>query len=102
RPDAPPDAPPRKRTVLEYTGMTPGFIKRATVDSWTLDKSYTYSYVFSYIFAVPKGASTITLPECDKIHIYKVTAADERPPRIPPSPLYDVGTASAAHDWPQP
>src|SRR5207253_1260085 len=42
RPDAPPDAPPRKRTVLEYTGMIPGFIKRASIDSFSVDKSYTY------------------------------------------------------------
>jgi alpha-mannosidase len=79
RPDAPPDAPPRKRTVLEYTGLTPGFIKPAAVATFKASPAYEYSYTFSYIFNVPPGARTMTLPANDKIHIVSITASDDGP-----------------------
>ncbi len=90
RPDAPPDAPPRKRTTLEYTGLTPGFIKRAPVASYSVNASYAYSYVFAYSFEVRPGAKTLTLPNDPKIHIVSVTASDEGPPIRPAQPLYDT------------
>ncbi|HEX9407709.1 MAG TPA: glycoside hydrolase family 38 C-terminal domain-containing protein, partial [Thermoanaerobaculia bacterium] len=90
RADAPPDAPPRKRMVLEYTGLTPGFIKRAPVASFKANASYEYSYVFSYIFDVPADAKTLTLPDNDKIHISKVVASEEGPSVVPAQPLYDT------------
>ena len=90
RPDAPPDAPPRKRTVLEYTGLTPGFIKRATVESFAASPSYEYSYVFEYTFDVPAGARTFELPDNDKIHITMVMASNAGPSIVPAQPLYDT------------
>ena len=90
RPDAPPDAPPRKRTTLEYTGMTPGFIKRAPVASFVANAAYEYSYVFEYAFEVPAGAKTLTLPDNDKIHIQSITASDEGAALVPTQPLYDT------------
>jgi alpha-mannosidase len=84
RPDAP-DDPPRTRTVLEYTGLNPGFIKRAPV-AWfashrhTADgtnEPYAYSYLFAYSFDIPSGAKTITLPNDDRIRILAMTVSDE-------------------------
>jgi len=91
RPDAPPDAPPRKRTVLEYTGLTPGFIKRAPVASFSLrkDQPYAYSYFFDYTFDVPAGAKTFTLSDNDKVHVQSVTISNEGPAVVPAQPLYD-------------
>lgn len=79
RPDAPPDAPPRKRTVLEYTGLTPGFIKPAAVAAFKASPAYEYSYTFSYTFNVPPGGRAMTLPANDKIHIVSISASDDGP-----------------------
>src|SRR6266542_1508217 len=69
----------RKRMVLEYTGLTPGFIRRAPVASFKANASYEYSYVFSYIFDVPADAKTLTLPDNYKIHISKFVASEQEP-----------------------
>jgi alpha-mannosidase len=90
RPDAPPDAPARKRTTMEVTGLTPGFIKRAPVAWYSMNESYQYSYVFAYSFEVPARAKTLTLPDDPKIHIVSVTASEEGLPIRPAQPLYDT------------
>jgi alpha-mannosidase len=100
RPDAPappPGTPPRMRTVMEYAGLTPGFIKRAPV-AWFAshhhnadgtNAPYSYSYLFAYAIDLPAGAKTITLPNNDKIRILAITVADEAPSVWPVRPLYD-------------
>ncbi|HKB78677.1 MAG TPA: glycoside hydrolase family 38 C-terminal domain-containing protein [Thermoanaerobaculia bacterium] len=98
RPDAPPDAPVRKRHVLEMTGITPGFIKRAPVawfashrhDADGSNEPYDYSYLFDASFAVPQTARSITLPDDAKIRIVAITATDEPAPVVPAQPLYDT------------
>ena len=83
---------------MEYTGLTPGFIKRAPV-AWfashrhTADGAneiYSYSYLFAYVIDVPANAQTLTLPENDKIRILAVTVSDEGAPLRPAQPLYDT------------
>jgi alpha-mannosidase len=97
-PDLPPGAPPRMRTLLEFTGLTPGFIKRAPL-AWFAshrhaadgtNEPYAYSYLFAYSFEVPAHAKTLTLPDNDKIRILAITASDERSPIRPAQPLYDT------------
>lgn len=86
------------RTVEEYAGLTPGFIKRADV-AWfashhhTADGAndpYAYSYLFAYRIEVPANAKTLTLPDNDKIRILAVTAARESGEVRPAQPLYDT------------
>jgi alpha-mannosidase len=90
RPDAPPGAPPRKRTTYEFTGLTPGFIKRAPVAQYRRNESYAYSYVFEYSFDLPRNVGTLTLPNNDKIHIVGINVSNE-PARVwPAQPLYDT------------
>ena len=89
RPDAPPNAPPRRTRGLAYAGLTPGFIKRAPVASFAANEDYEYSYVFDYALDVPAGATTLTLPRNEKIHIHAITASNETPVR-PVQPLYDT------------
>ena len=98
RPGAPPNAPPRVRTVLEYTGLKPGYIKRAPV-AWYAshrhtaegaNEAYAYSYLFAYPMEVPVGAKTLTLPNNDKIRILAVTVSDESNEGHPAQPLYDM------------
>ncbi len=100
RPGAPPPpgTPPRMRTVLEYAGLQPGFIKRAPV-AWFashhhtaegVNEPYAYSYLFGYAIDLPPGARTLTLPDNPKIRVLAVTVADAGPLVEPARPLYDT------------
>ena len=97
-PTPPPGTPPRMRTVMEFAGLTPGFIKRAPV-AWFAshhhtaegaNKIYAYSYLFAYALDVPANAKTLTLPNNDKIRILAVTVTDEGSQVRPAQPLYDT------------
>jgi alpha-mannosidase len=97
-PNAPPGTPARMRTVLEYTGLTPGFIKRAPV-AWFAshrhtaegaNEAYAYAYLFAYAIDLPKGATTLTLPSNEKIRILAVTVSDETGEVRPVRPLHDT------------
>jgi alpha-mannosidase len=98
RPGAAPDAPPRVRTVLEYTGLNPGFIKQVPV-AWFAshrhtaggdNEPYAYSYLFAYAIDIPAGARTFILPSDDRIRILAITASDEASETRPGQPLYDT------------
>ena len=98
RPGAPPDAPPRIRTTLEYTGLKPGYIKQAPV-AWFAshrhtangeNEPYAYSYLFAYALDVPAGAKTLVLPVNDKIRVLAVSVARENGRVDLAQPLYDT------------
>jgi alpha-mannosidase len=85
RPDAPPNAPQRRRTSTEFAGLTPAFIKRAPL-AWYASHShaadgsnlpYQYSYLFAY--TLPVAGTTLTLPDNDKIRILAITLSDQGP-----------------------
>ncbi|HEV7238158.1 MAG TPA: glycoside hydrolase family 38 C-terminal domain-containing protein [Thermoanaerobaculia bacterium] len=91
RGDAPPNAPPRQTRGLAFAGLTPGFIKPASVASFAFAKApYAYSYLFAYTLAVPEGATTLTLPRDEKIRIHAVTTSNETHSVRPLQPLYDT------------
>ena len=86
RPDAPPNAPPRTRTSTEFAGLTPAFIKPASL-AWYASHShaadgsnlpYQYSYLFAY--TLPLAGTTLTLPDNDKIRIVAITVSNEGAP----------------------
>jgi alpha-mannosidase len=62
RPDAPPNAPPRRTRGLSFAGLTPGFIKPAPVawfashrhDPNGRNESYAYSYLFALCSTSPR------------------------------------------------
>jgi len=98
RPQDPPDAPPRVRTVQEMTAITPGFIKPAPV-AWFAshrhgtdgtNEPYAYAYLFAYGVDLPEGARTLTLPSNEMIRILAVTVAEEGSAVRPAHPLYDT------------
>lgn len=71
----------------EYAGLTPGFIKTAQV-AWYAshhhtaegaNKPYEYSYLYAYPIALPAGATTLTLPDNDKVRVLAVTVSSEVP-----------------------
>ena len=87
------------------TGIKPGYIKRAGL-AWYCthhhnaageNVSYRYSYLFAYPIDIPAGATTITLPQNDKIRILAISAADENPTVKPVQPLYDVLPSPLSH-----
>jgi alpha-mannosidase len=99
RPDAPPNAPPRRTTAAEFvTGISPGFVKPAPVawfashrhTSEGANEPYDYSYLFAHSFDVPAGAAVLTLPDDPKIRVLAITTSNERAPIRPVQPLYDT------------
>jgi alpha-mannosidase len=90
RPGAPesgPGMPPRTRTELEVTSVTPAFRKPESV-AWFAshhhtkegkDAAYAYSYLFAYDFNLPAGAKSIRLPDNDAIRIFAISVSSERP-----------------------
>ncbi len=89
---------PIMRTIDEYTGLKPGYIKRAPV-AWFAshnhaddgsNEAYSYSYLFAYKVDLPPGATDLTLPNNPRIHILAATVADERAPLRAAQPLYDT------------
>jgi alpha-mannosidase len=83
---------------MEYTGLKPGFIKRAPV-AWFAshhhgpdgaDQPYAYAYLFAYVIDLPPGARSVALPDNPKIRILAATAAQEPDHVVPAHPLYDT------------
>jgi alpha-mannosidase len=101
RPGQPAPAPgekPRMRTVMDYEGLKPGYIKPSPV-AWFAshrhsaageNEPYSYSYLFAYTMDIPAGATTLTLPNDEKINILAVTVANESDGVRPAQPLMDT------------
>jgi alpha-mannosidase len=86
------------RIKPEYTGLKPGFIKPAPV-AWYASHlhtaqgangPYAYCYLFAYSLDVPDGATTLTLPNNEKIRILAITVADQTGALRPAQPLVDT------------
>ena len=67
----------------EFGGLTPGYVKPAEV-AWfsshrhnpqSGNEFYAYSYLFKYGFAVPDGATSLTLPDDPRIRVFAVSVA---------------------------
>jgi alpha-mannosidase len=84
--------------VDQYTGMKPGYIKRAPV-AWFAshnhaadgsNEAYSYSYLFACEIDLPQGATALTLPNNPRIRLLAATVADERAGLRAAEPLYDT------------
>ena len=89
---------PIMHTESEYSGLNPGFIKRAPV-AWFAshrhtaqgaNQPYAYCYLYAYALDIPDGATSVTLPDNDKVRIMAITVADQAGSLDPAQPLYDV------------
>jgi len=98
RPDAPPNAPPRRTRGLAFAGLTPGFVKPAPVawfashrhDPNGANEAYAYSYLFAHTLDVPANARTLTLPNDEKVRILAISTSNESHTLRPAQPLYDT------------
>jgi len=89
---------PRVRTIQEYAGLVPGYIKPAAV-AWFAshrhlqdgtNDPYAYAYLFAYTLEVPPGATTLMLPDNDRVRILAVTVSDKGGAVHPAHPLFDT------------
>ena len=84
---------------LPFVGLAPGFVKKAEV-AWYASHThvagkgndpYRYCYMFKKGFDVPKGATTLTLPEDEDVRILAVSVAKGTPDATAPAaPLFDT------------
>ena len=82
----------------DYLGLEQGYIKRAPLAWYSdhyhtpegLNEPYEYSYLFGYSIGLPPHATTLTLPNNDKIRILAVTVVHDVPQVKPAQPLYDT------------
>ena len=88
----------------EMVGLKRGYIKRGDLawycshhhDPAGKNVAYSYSYLFAYGFDLPPGATTLKLPDNDKIRIMAVSVAEENPELRAAQALYDVLPPEAA------
>jgi alpha-mannosidase len=83
----------------EMCGLVPGYTKRDTV-AWYCshrhhptggNEHYQYCYLFKYAFDIPAGATSVTLPQNDKIRVFAMTVAKNGHDAIVAAhPLYDT------------
>jgi alpha-mannosidase len=88
---------PARGRPVEFSGLLPGFIKPGAV-AWFAshyhrgggaDLPYAYAYLFANELKVPPGATTLVLPDNEKIFILAMTAADMDLSLRPLQPLLD-------------
>ncbi|MBE3131912.1 MAG: alpha-mannosidase, partial [Acidobacteria bacterium] len=94
----PPGTPPRMRTVMDFAGLTKGFVKPAPV-AWFAshrhapdgsNDPYAYAYLFAYAIDVPAGARALTLPSNERIRILAITAVNQGAVIRPAQPMFDT------------
>jgi hypothetical protein len=86
---------PRMVSVLD--SLNAAFIKEAPIawfashrhDAAGANEIYNYAYLFAYALDIPAGATTLKLPDNDKVRILAVTVSKEGGAVTPAQPLYD-------------
>jgi alpha-mannosidase len=82
----------------DYLGLEPGYIKRAEL-AWYCDhyhtpqglnEPYAYSYLFGYSIDLPPHATSLILPNDDRIRILAISVARREREVAPAQPLYDT------------
>ena len=82
---------------LKVSEITPAYVKPDDIawyashrHSANANDAYQYSYLYKYEFNLPKGVTSVTLPDNDKIKIFAITVANKTNEDITPlQPLYD-------------
>ncbi len=84
---------------LPFVGVKPGYVKPAEV-AWYASHNhragkgnghYEYTYLFKQGFDVPKGATSLTLPNDPNVRIFAVSVAKGTPDATrPAAPLFDT------------
>ena len=76
----------------EHLGHTEGFLKDAEIayvgthrHSADKDEAYEFTYMFKFGMDIPKGATTVTLPDNSSIVLFAATLVNEKYPAISPA-----------------
>jgi alpha-mannosidase len=84
---------------LPFAGVKPGYVKKAEVAWYASHRHlpgagngyYEYTYLFKSGFDVPKGATSITLPNDPRVRIFAISVAKgTQDDARPAAPLYDT------------
>lgn len=89
---------PSPRYPQDYVALREGYIKPAEVAWYAshqhtaqgLNQPYAYSYLFAYAMDLPKGATSLTLPNTPGVRIFAVSVARETPKVEAAQPLFDT------------
>ena len=89
---------PSPRYPEDYVALRAGYIKPAEVAWYAshhhtatgLNQPYAYSYLFGYAMDLPKGATTLTLPNAPGVRIFAVSVTREQPKVEAAEPLFDT------------
>jgi alpha-mannosidase len=87
---------PRMIDAMDH--LSPGYIKPAEIawfashhhDAAGANQFYSYSYLFAYSIDVPAGATSVTLPDNDRIRVMAITVAKNAGTATPAAPLFDT------------
>lgn len=79
-----------------HTGQTESYLKEADIayvgthrHSSHKDEAYEFTYMFKFGMDIPKGATTVTLPDDRSIVLFAATLTDEKYPAVSPAfPLF--------------
>ncbi len=90
--------PPRMRTVMDFSGLTPGFVKKAPVGWFASHRHasdgtndpYVYAYLFVYAIDIPAGVKSITLPMNERIRIMAMSVTNDAGLVRPAAPFSDT------------
>ncbi len=90
---------------LSMVGLTPGYVKKVDVAWYASHRHlpgkgngfYEYTYLFKNAFDIPKGATTLTLPNDPRVRIFAVSVARQtHDAAMEATPLFD--TLDGHHD----
>ena len=88
-----------------HEGQTKGYYKQQRVayvgthrHSASGDQPYEFTYMFKYGIDIPKGATTLTLPNDPDIVIFAITAINEGDLVVPASQLFSTGNIETADE----
>ena len=76
----------------EHLGHTEGFLKDAEIayvgthrHASDKDEAYEFTYMFKFGMDIPKGATTVTLPDHADIVLFAATLVNEKYPAVTPA-----------------
>lgn len=76
----------------EHLGHTEGFLKEAEIayigthrHSSKQDEAYEFTYMFKFGMDIPKGATTVTLPDNENVVVFAATLVNEKYPSVVPA-----------------
>ncbi len=84
---------------LPFDGLAPGYVKKAEIAWYSSHRHlpgkgndyYQYAYLFSHAFDIPKGATSVRLPNDPRVRVFAISVAKQtNDATLPAMPLTDT------------